>query len=460
MPGLTDSDWYAPTWLDDVLDGAALAFDKACERWRDLYRAAIETRDTQNRVIGDASRTADDRERAKRLRAEAESQLELLRGDGDTRTFQSDFYSYRYFASEGFLPGYSFPRLPLSAYIPGRGGAGKRDEYLSRPRFLAISEFGPRSIVYHEGSRYLINRVMLPAERSETNKLVMGRTKRCEACAYLHPLEGDDPGPDLCRRCETPLPPATEKLFRLQNVSTKRRDRINSDEEERQRQGFEIRTGVRFAEHGGKASARSARVVAAGDAVLKLEYGSSATIWRINVGWRRRANRDQLGFVLDTERGFWQKNDQDPDDLDDAMSQSRERVVPYVEDRRNVLLLEPSKPLDLTGMASLAAALKNAVQVEYPARRPGARDRAAPVGQRSTPAASLRVRRGRGRRAPAPGSRARRRGSPRADRARALPLRPAHWRGPSKGAGRTRGLRGGLLRLPDELRQSARPPGA
>ncbi|MEK8170890.1 hypothetical protein NKH77_19030 [Streptomyces sp. M19] len=29
----------------------------------------------------------------------------------------SDFFPYRYFASEGFLPGYSFPRLPLAAYI-------------------------------------------------------------------------------------------------------------------------------------------------------------------------------------------------------------------------------------------------------------------------------------------------------------------------------------------------------
>ena len=36
------------------------------------------------------------------------------------RATQSDFYSYRYMASEGFLPGYNFPRLPLSAYIPGR----------------------------------------------------------------------------------------------------------------------------------------------------------------------------------------------------------------------------------------------------------------------------------------------------------------------------------------------------
>src|SRR3546814_3173360 len=71
----------------------------------------------------------------------------------------------RYFASEGFLPGYSFPRLPLSAFIPARrsGRRGSDGEFLSRPRFLAISEFGPRSLVYHEGDRYEINRVILPA---------------------------------------------------------------------------------------------------------------------------------------------------------------------------------------------------------------------------------------------------------------------------------------------------------
>ncbi len=79
---------------------------------------------------------------------------------------QSDFYSYRYFASEGFLPGYSFPRLPLSAFIPARRRSRGEDEFLSRPRFLAISEFGPRSLIYHEGSRYIVNKVILPQKNA------------------------------------------------------------------------------------------------------------------------------------------------------------------------------------------------------------------------------------------------------------------------------------------------------
>ncbi len=368
---LAEADWYTDRWLDETLDQAALRFDRACDRWRELYTAALDMRATQNKVIGDASRSPDDRDRARRLRGEAESQLEILRGEGSETTMQSDFYSYRYFASEGFLPGYSFPRLPLSAWIPGRGGAGRRDDYLSRPRFLAISEFGPRSIVYHEGSRYLINRVMLPAERSDDNRLVLTSAKRCPECAYLHPVEGDGVGTDRCVRCGAELEGSLTSLLRLTNVATKRRDRISSDEEERQRLGFEVRSAVAFAGSAAHPNVHRAAVADASGPLLTLEYGPAATMWRVNVGWRRRRPDAPLGFVLDTERGFWQRNELDPDDKDDPMSARTERVVPYVEDRRNVLLVTPAFGLSADDqeaakdLASLAAALKNAIQVEF-----------------------------------------------------------------------------------------------
>ncbi len=78
----------------------------------------------------------------------------------------------------------------------------------------------------------------------------------------------------------------------------------------------------------------------------------------------RRKDKNQLGFVLDTERGYWAKNDQDPDDSDDPLSQSRRRVIPYVEDRKNSLLFEPVVDLSIGAMASLQAALKHAIQLE------------------------------------------------------------------------------------------------
>ncbi len=69
--------------------------------------------------------------------------------------------------------------------------------------------------------------------------------------------------------------------------------------------------------------------------------------------------------MLDEERGFWETNDQDLDDPNDPMSARKRRVIPYVEDRRNCLLLEPAVPLDAGPIVSLEAALKNAIQLTY-----------------------------------------------------------------------------------------------
>lgn len=364
---LRASDWHTDAWLDEVLAQAPRQFDRTCDRWRGLYRAALKQRELQNRIIGDASRSPQDKNQARRLRQEAESQLELLTQAEDLA--QSDFYSYRYFASEGFLPGYNFPRLPLSAYLPARRVKVGRDEFLSRPRFLAISEFGPRSIVYHEGSRYQINKVILPvddrtAHQVEGEGFATYQVKQCPRCGYLHPVTSGD-GLDRCERCDAPLDQPLRSLFRLQNVSTRRRDRISSDEEERFRVGYEIRTGVRFAEHGGRPSFRTAAVERDGRVLANLTYGHTATLWRINLGWRRRAEPNQYGFVLDLERGYWARRNESDQGPDDPLSARTMRVIPYVEDRRNCLLFEPVEPLDDGAMASLQAALENAVQVTF-----------------------------------------------------------------------------------------------
>lgn len=354
---LHTSDWYYDGWLDRELALVSQRFDETCKRWRTLYRAALSQAKAQDRIIRDAARSTDDKRQAERLRREAEEQLKLL--SEIENVVQSDFYSYRYFASEGFLPGYNFPRLPLSAYIPARR-TKQRDEFLSRPRFLAISEFGPRAIIYHEGSRYIINKVIMPVGEEG---VLTHQAKLCPRCGYLHSFQGT--GPDLCERCGEPLDQTYRQLFRLENVSTKRRDKINSDEEERMRQGFEIITGVRFAEPGEHPSSREATVEKDGVALAQFTFAHSATLWRINLGWSRRTNREQFGFMLDVERGYWEKSSSENQDQQDPLSPRVERVIPYVEDRRNCLLFELTQPLAASGMSSLQAALKNAIQVQF-----------------------------------------------------------------------------------------------
>ena len=370
------SDWYSDEWLEKTLAHAPQAFDRACERWRALYRAAWQQREVQHGVIQDASRSHQDKQQAKRLRAEAESQLELLTGEDEAAVYQSDFYSYRYFASEGFLPGYNFPRLPLSAYIPGRQTRKGQDEFLSRPRFLAISEFGPRSIIYHEGSRYVIAKVILPVgdesgQAASERPLVTASAKLCPHCGYLHPVEDGRTDPNLCEHCQQLLDHPLTMLFRMQNVVAQRRERINSDEEERIRMGYEIKTAVRFPERIDRPGYRVAVAkVLAGDKpgapLLRLTYGDAATLWRINLGWRRRRPDSLPGFLLDVERGYWAKNPQaDEEQVDVPLGPRTMQVIPFVEDRRNCLLIEPAGPLAAEVMASLQPALKHAIQIRY-----------------------------------------------------------------------------------------------
>lgn len=162
---------------------------------------------------------------------------------------------------------------------------------------MAISEFGPRNFIYHEGSRYQINRVILPVPEvgvDENDNMLTRSAKVCEACGYLHPLDRGQTV-DQCQSCGVPLGQSLNDLFRLQNVVTRRRDRISSDEEERQRQGYEIRAGIRFSENGPVTATASFE----GSEVAQLRYGHSATIWRINMGWRRRKPSDPPGFTLD-----------------------------------------------------------------------------------------------------------------------------------------------------------------
>ncbi len=354
------SDWYSDSWLDEVFTTIAKEFDQACERWRSLYRAALSQANEQHKITIDASRSEEEKRTAERLRREAKAQLDLL--INPKSTYISDFYSYRYFASEGFLPGYSFPRLPLSAYIPGRRGKTNDDEFLSRPRFLAISEFGPRAIVYHEGSQYQINRVILPVTEDGP---VIHYIKQCHRCGYIyHEKEIDKP--DICERCGEELQVTYRNLFRMENVSTRRRQRINSDEEERFRMGYEIRTGFSFARKNGYPICREASLTnKEGENIAKIYYAHTATLYRINLGWSRRKNKNQYGYTLDFERGYWAKNEQMQDDPDDPMSQNQKVVIPYVEDRRNCLLYEPSFPLSAEQVASLQSALKNAIQAEF-----------------------------------------------------------------------------------------------
>jgi hypothetical protein len=345
--------------VERTLNQAPLKFNEASKRWRDLYLAALRQFDEQTRISKDPTRTQKDRNTAANLQKQARLQMDLLMSEENIA--QSDFYSYRYFATEGFLPGYSFPRLPVSAYIPARATRTRTgNDFLSRPRFLAVAEFGPQAIIYHEGSKYRINRVLttISAEESRFDQ----KAQQCDTCGYIH--VGDTH--DRCVRCNNRLGNPITNMMQMQNVETIRVLRINSDEEERLRLGFEIRTGIAF-----NSEVRTAKVMVGDSHFLDLTYATSATISRINLGNLRRENKHQHGFLLDTERGFWISEEkaknmaEDEEGLITESSGSVKRVVPYVTENKNCLLIEPKDDLSVEQMATLSSALKRAIQAQY-----------------------------------------------------------------------------------------------
>jgi very-short-patch-repair endonuclease len=129
--------------------------------------------------------------------------------------------------------------------------------------------------------------------------------------------------------------------------------------------GYELKTTVRFAERGGIKSCQVAQLMVEGKELASLTYGDAATLWRINMGWRRRQPGTPPGFTLDVERGYWAaRQDEEPEDQD-PMSPKKVQVIPFVEDRRNCLILRPHKDLGPEVMASLQSALKNAIQAIF-----------------------------------------------------------------------------------------------
>jgi len=158
--GATPPSWFAgPTpHAASVVAAAPDKFASAFERWRGLLAAAERQVEDATRTLKDYSISPQERRSAETRQAAGNIQIKLLLRGAEGQG--SDFYVYRYLATEGFLPGYNFPRLPLMAFVPG-GQGGKGQRYIQRARFLAIAEFGPGSLVYHEGRAYRVDRALL-----------------------------------------------------------------------------------------------------------------------------------------------------------------------------------------------------------------------------------------------------------------------------------------------------------
>jgi Lhr-like helicase len=375
--------WLTDEWGVSVVNESPAEFDKAFDRWRNLYDATQKQIVEAQKQIRSHAISQKERFNAQRREGDASRQLNILLSKNNRQN--SDFYIYRYLAGQGFLPGYNFPRLPLMAWIPGgkipkAGMIENPGTMVSRPRFLAITEFGPLSLIYHEGRTFRVVKAKLSSGSSGAaitgDRLPTRTALICPKCGHGHINEAgtDEIVLARCLYCNAELTADARvpNLYRIETVETKPVERITTNDEDRKRQGYELQTmfSLDF-QNGRKPDEDTSSVLYGGAKIGELRYSPSAYIWKINKGWKRRKNKNVIGFEINPLSGKWSKTedtdpeDQDTDDesYDDRVSP--QRIVPFVEDNRNILILSFENELQIEAMATLQAALKRGIEVVY-----------------------------------------------------------------------------------------------
>ncbi|MCM8747074.1 DEAD/DEAH box helicase [Thermomicrobium sp. CFH 73360] len=326
--------WFTERWIEQLLDSAAERFDRAFDRWRELYRAAFEQLESAQQVLL-RSHSRDQQEAARRQQEEALRQRNLLLQVEVARE-ESDFYPYRYLATEEFLPGYNFPALPVRAWVPR--GAG---EFIARPRFLAITEFAPGATVYHEGAKWQFARFFVPIGAGSLEQRIV-RRKLCRRCSAWAELQDD-----RCSSCGLELSGANAEhvsLLEMPNVRLERRERITCNEEERQLAGYTRELAFRFTAVESSPRLLEADVLADdGTPLLALRYAPAATLLTLNRGWRAQSEPD---FLIDLATGevMGEERSKARTSRRASTPQHVSRLALAVQETRNLLLLRLLDP--------------------------------------------------------------------------------------------------------------------
>ncbi|MBL8204746.1 MAG: DEAD/DEAH box helicase [Blastocatellia bacterium] len=349
--------WYSDHWIEQTLSKLTENLDKSLDRWRTLYKSArtILTRATQQIESGRLSLGSDDYRKHKRNQDQATRQLDLLRNDTSGRnTDKSEFYPYRYFASEGFLPGYNFTRLPIRVFLPTSDSSG---EFISRPRAIALREFGPLNIIYHSGRKFRVCQLVVQDAESSLSEAkvstkagyyLTGEAMKDSTCPFTGENLGDNANKEELRN-----------LMEMTESRAEEIDRISCEEEERTSRGYKIDTY--FSVDGHLHRVRKAIAFASDQALLNIRYIPAARLYHVNSQWR---SQQTAGFPLGMISGNWRPSMPDPGE---NLREDFQLVKLQTSNLADALYLEPIQALGLRsdGVITLQYAIKRAIEEEF-----------------------------------------------------------------------------------------------
>lgn len=356
--------WYTPEWVDRVLDSYAYDFDRALDRWRSLYRETqlqiLEaTKVIENRAYGESS---NEKKEAHRKMNRAENMRDQLLGSSNQRSREeNEFYPYRYFASEGFLPGYNFTKLPQRAILQYRD---KDDsiETISRARGLALREFGPQNIIYNNGRKFRVKRMRLSGNGAERHTFLYNP----KTGFLLKDRENADTHTDIITG--EALSGATRQVpgfcTQAQEMVAEETEQITCQEEERSRKAYKTDT---FFGCDDPASISESELKLGESHLANVRYIPSCRITYI-----LSSKNDDNGhaFPFDSRTGEWislervntlrQHEQQHPEDAGRLQF-----VKLFTETTANAIYIQPSESLglhDKNAVRTFLYAIKQAIE--------------------------------------------------------------------------------------------------
>ena len=355
-PSLSQTFWFTGDWYERKVASFVYRFKEVFARWIKLYVSALDMMNRAHIVQQDPTLKSDSpqKKEANIQYAVAKKQLALLKNDSrQSIGNDSEFYVFRYLAAEGFLPGYNFTRLPIRTFVGFK--SNDQGEYISRPRAVALKEFGPMNIIYHNGSKYRINRMNVLDTESVQRKI-----KISSDTGYAF-LDDEAENANVDPITLTPLKLGENAEFRTTFLELSESEgipleRISCIEEERNSAGYDIEEFFRYPQ--GIASTKNAMIQKGGVNLMNLIYGQSSELIKINWG-NKRSKHDS--FAIDKRNGKW-LTQRDLENKDTA--ESKRDVLLFVRNNADTLYLQPLSNLNLEPeqIISLSYAMKRGLE--------------------------------------------------------------------------------------------------
>ena len=354
-PDLLATWWFSDDWLENKVNSFITRFCASFDRWISLYKAARSMIVKSRIILDDPVIMADNplKSDAKRQHAVGLMQIELLINDtkGGNNN-QSEFYIFRYLAAEGFLPGYNFTRLPVRTFVGYK--YSDQGEYLSRPRSIALKEFGPFNTLYHNGNKYKINRMMLLDADNLQRKIKISKET---GYAFLDD-EAQLSNVDPITRTELRGDKAEfmTSLIEMSESEGIPQERISCIEEERSSAGYEIEEYFRYTK--GIEHTKSLVIQKGGQNLLNLIYDQSTELIKLN---RKARRSDSEGFAIDKRNGKWLSKKELENQV---ILDNKKDVMIFVRDTADTLYIQPLANMEITPeqTISLSYALKRGIE--------------------------------------------------------------------------------------------------